>query len=107
MQLAAQRLGEIVLAQAGARDLVCSMGDQHLITGLYGVSGTGRLHGDCSLLIWLQWNGGQGGQAAISAQGNDGQRDSFLKAPPVNASARLATTGDIPCFSRTQPETVL
>jgi hypothetical protein len=54
MQLTAQRVGEIVLAQAGACDLVWCVGDQHLTTGLYGVSGTGRLHGDCSLLIWPQ-----------------------------------------------------
>lgn len=54
MQLSTQRLGKVVLTQVPASNLVCGMSDQHLITGLYGVSGTGRIHRDCSLIIWPQ-----------------------------------------------------
>ena len=59
VKLAAQRLGKVVLAQAGASNLVGGMRYQNLITGLRYVSGTGRSHGVCSLLIWLQWLAGE------------------------------------------------
>lgn len=33
MQIAAQHLGKVVLAETGARDHLGSMGNQHLVTG--------------------------------------------------------------------------